>query len=146
MFTCGSHKCSKFNKPIQYFILYPQSPLTQISTLVFPSILNPSKAGDYTFYLRSYKGYYMQRKISFTVTITADTMVAPVYTFASYDPISQIYPNTNHFYKVSWTLKNKLAEQTSYIEITFDNYFTLSSTYCDLTTTALSWDGKGIEC
>ena len=24
--------------------------------------------------------------------------------------------------------------------------FTLSSTYCDLTTTAQSWDGKGIEC
>ncbi len=27
MFTCGTHKCSKFNKPIQYFILYPQSTL-----------------------------------------------------------------------------------------------------------------------
>lgn len=24
--------------------------------------------------------------------------------------------------------------------------FVLSSTYCDLTTTALSWDGRGIEC
>lgn len=29
MFTCGSHKCSKFNKPIQYFILYPQSALAR---------------------------------------------------------------------------------------------------------------------
>lgn len=57
-----------------------------------------------------------------------------------------MYPNTKHFYKVSWTLKNKLAEQSSYIEVKFDNYFLLSSTYCDLTTTALSWDGRGIEC
>lgn len=30
MFTCGTHKCSKFNKPIQYFILYPQTTLNQI--------------------------------------------------------------------------------------------------------------------
>ncbi len=29
MFTCGSHKCSKFNKPIQYFILYPQTTLAR---------------------------------------------------------------------------------------------------------------------
>jgi hypothetical protein len=57
-----------------------------------------------------------------------------------------MYPNTKHFYKVSWTLKNKLAEQSSYIEVKFDNVFLLSSTYCDLTTTALSWDGRGIEC
>ena len=88
----------------------------------------------------------MQKKISFTVTVTADTMIAPVYTFASYETATQVYPNTKRFYKVSWTLKNKLAEQTSYIEINFNNFFTLSSTYCDLTTTAQSWDGKEIEC
>lgn len=29
MFTCGSHKCSKFNKPIQYFIVYPQTALAR---------------------------------------------------------------------------------------------------------------------
>jgi len=29
MFTCGVHKCSKFNKPVQYFILYPQTALTR---------------------------------------------------------------------------------------------------------------------
>jgi hypothetical protein len=84
MFTCGSHKCSKFNKPIQYFILYPQTALALVETLVFPNILNPSKAGTYTFYLRSYKGHYFQTKISFTVTITPDTLNAPVYTFAPY--------------------------------------------------------------
>jgi len=57
-----------------------------------------------------------------------------------------MYPNTNHFYKVSWTLKNILAQQTSYILIQFPNVFTLSSIYCDLTTTAQSWDGRGIQC
>ncbi len=57
-----------------------------------------------------------------------------------------MYPNTNHFYKVSFTLKNKLAQQTSYIQVVFNNVFTLSSTYCDLTSTVQSWDGKGIEC
>lgn len=76
--------------------------------------------------------------------MTPDTLSPPVYTFASYETITQMYPNTEHFYKVEWTLKNKLAEQTSYIKVEFPNYFTLSSTYCQLTTTALSWDGKGI--
>lgn len=106
--------------------------------------MNPAQAGDYTFYLRAYKGYYCQKKISFTVTVTPDTLVAPTYTFASYETITQMYPNTNNFYKVSWTLKNKLAQQTSYILVQFNNIFTLSTTYCDLTTTAQSWDGKGI--
>lgn len=27
--VCGSHLCSKFNKPVQYFILYPQSTLSR---------------------------------------------------------------------------------------------------------------------
>jgi hypothetical protein len=27
--TCGTHKCSKFNKPVQYFILYPSTTLAR---------------------------------------------------------------------------------------------------------------------
>lgn len=55
-----------------------------------------------------------------------------------------MYPNTDHFYKVSWTIVNSLPEQTSYIEVVFSSHFTLSSTYCDLTTSVSAWDGRGI--
>ena len=45
--ACGTHLCSKFNKPVQYFILHPQSTLTRYETLTFPSIVTPPYAGDF---------------------------------------------------------------------------------------------------
>ena len=45
--TCGDHICSKFNKPIQYFILYPSRALNQVETLTFPDIVTPNRAGEY---------------------------------------------------------------------------------------------------
>jgi hypothetical protein len=57
----------------------------------------------------------MLKKISFGVTVTSDTLTAPTYTFASYETATQVFPNTRRFYRVSWTLKNKLAPQTSWI-------------------------------
>lgn len=88
MFACGSHLCSKFNYiqgyPIQYFILYPSSTLSSTPTLVFPAIKNPATAGTYTFYLRAYKAYSLQKKISFSVIVTAEPITQAAYTFASY--------------------------------------------------------------
>ena len=45
--TCGEHTCSKFNKPVQYFILYPSRALNQVETLTFPDIVTPDRTGDY---------------------------------------------------------------------------------------------------
>lgn len=53
-----------------------------------------------------------------------------------------MYPNTNHYYTVSWVTKNELPESTGYIEIFFNDYFTLSSKYCHLTTDVIAYDAK----
>ena len=52
---CGDHLCSKFNKPIQYFILHPQTTLNQVEDLTFPFIITPPYSGSFKFYLRLYK-------------------------------------------------------------------------------------------
>ena len=113
--ACGSHTCSKFNKPIQYFILYPSATMARYENLTFPSILNPSQAGSYQFKMRVYKNYQLMKKTYFFITVTADTLAAPTYAFSSYESITQMYPNTNHYYKVFWTIKNNLPEATGYI-------------------------------
>lgn len=52
--TCGAHKCSKFDKPIQYFILYPSANMGTTEDLTFPAIATPPYSGDFLFYTRIY--------------------------------------------------------------------------------------------
>ena len=63
--ACGTHICSKFDKPVQYFILYPSTTLSTTATLTFPSILNPPYSGSFRFNLRAYQGELTVKKAYF---------------------------------------------------------------------------------
>ena len=144
---CGAHLCSKFNKPIQYFILHPQTTLNQVENLTFPFIVTPPYAGNYEFRLRVYKNNAYVRHSYFTVTIDPEPLDPPTYEFhQALETDTQLYPNTNQYFSISWTTINYLPAGTSYFEITLDNFFTLASKYCVLTTNATGVDGRGIEC
>ena len=79
--TCGSHTCSKFDKPIQYFILYPSSALGSSADLEFPQIATPPYSGGFTFYVRTYKSGNTYKKASFIVTIDPEPIVQSSYNF-----------------------------------------------------------------
>lgn len=144
--TCGIHTCSKFNKPIQYFILYPSRAMAQYETLVFPAIATPVYSGTFQFKLRIYKTSTYVKNVVFNVVIDPETMNAPTYSYSPLESITTIYPRTDHYYSVTFATKNPLPATTSYIIITINNYFALSSKYCALTTTAPAGDTRGIEC
>lgn len=146
--ACGSNTCSKFDKPIQYFVLYPSTTLSSSATLTFPNITTPPYSGSFTFYTRTYSGGSTIKKAYFTITIAADTIVDSSYKFSLLESISTLYPNSDHFYTISWSTVNALQSigGNSYILVTINNVFTLSSTYCQLTTTATAYDGRGIFC
>lgn len=71
-------------------------------------------------------------------------MSAPTFTFSALETETVIYPNTDHYYTISFTTKNPLPASTSYIQITLNNYYTISSDYCVLTTTAPGSDTRGV--
>lgn len=137
--------CSKFNKPIQYFILHPESTLSQVESLTFPFIVTPEYAGDFQFRLRIYKNNAYIRHSFFNITIDPEQLDAPVFEF---DPTLEgqddLYPNTKQYVHLQFTTKNKLPASTSFIEIIFDNHFQLASKFCVLDTSATSADGRGI--
>ena len=145
--ACGAHDCSKFNKPIQYFLLRPSSTLTQYETLTFPSIVTPDRAGDYQFRLRIYKNKVYVKHSSFDVTILPEQMAAPLYRF---DPTLEtetvLYPNTDHYFSIDFTTVNPMPKETSFILITINNFFTLSSDFCIVTTAVDANDTRGIQC
>jgi hypothetical protein len=148
-FTCGSHICSKFNIPHQYFILYPQSYLGSSNIiLTFPYIMTPAYAGTFTFYLRAFKSNDVVNKWSFSVVINPETLSAATFQFDSaYESTTTLYPNKEQFYKVSWTLKNPLPASTSSITVTFSGEYSItSSAYCLITTTVAAFDSRGIMC
>jgi hypothetical protein len=68
--ACGVHTCSKFNKPIQYFILYPSRAMALVENLTFPAITTPVYADTFTFKLRIYKNGGYVKHASFNVIIT----------------------------------------------------------------------------
>ena len=68
--ACGSHVCSKFNKPIQYFILYPSRALAQYETLTFPSIATPVHSGSFEFRIRVYSSNSYVKNAAFNIVIT----------------------------------------------------------------------------
>jgi hypothetical protein len=70
--------------------------------------MTPSQAGTYEFRIRVYKNYILIKKSKFNIVIQPDTLVAPVYSFAAVETITQMYPNTDHYYTVSWVIKNNL--------------------------------------
>jgi hypothetical protein len=146
--ACGSHICSKFDYPIQYFILYPSSSLGSSATLTFPSIATPPYSGSFAFYTRTYVSSSTQTKSYFYVDIVADTITDCSYNFSPLETVTTLYPNSNHFYVISWAVVNPVLSLSgnSYILITINNIFTLSSTYCTLSTTASAYDGRGIFC
>jgi len=147
--VCGSHKCSKFDKPIQYFVLYPTGTLPSTATLTFPAIQTPPYAGDFTFYTRTYSSVATQKKSYFTVTINPDVITTRSFTFSSLETITTLYPNSNHLYTISWTTVNPAQSVggTSYSQVTINNIFTIASTYCQISTTNVAaYDGRGIMC
>lgn len=146
--ACGSHTCSKFDNPIQYFVLYPSSTLSSSATVTFPNIMTAPYSGSFTFYARTYSGGSMIRRTYFYVSVTADTITDCSYKFSPLETITTLHPNSDRFYLISWSNTNPLQSVggNSYIVITINNVFSLSSTYCQLTTTALAYDGRGIFC
>ena len=117
-------------------------------TLTFPNITTPPYSGGFTFYMRVYNGGGTVKRTYFTVTITPDTITTKNYAFATNETITTLYPNSDHFYTISWTTVNFLQSQSgnSYINIDINNIFTLSSTYCQIVTTGTAYNGKGIIC
>jgi hypothetical protein len=146
--ACGANVCSKFDKPVQYFILYPSTGLGSSATLTFPSIATPPYSGDFTFYTRTYIGASTAKKGYFYVTITPEPIVTKSFAFHANETVTTLYPNSNHFYTVSWTTVNPLLTQggNARMSITLDNVFTFSSTYCQVTTSVAAYDGRGIWC
>lgn len=81
--ACGAHSCSKFNKPIQYFILYPSRAMAATETLTFPAIATPVYSGLFAFNLRIYSNNNIVKYSTFNVTIIPETMNAPTFTFST---------------------------------------------------------------
>lgn len=100
------------------------------------------------FNLRLYKGQNNIKRVWFYVTITPDTIVDRSYKFSPLETITTLYPNSDHFYVVSWTTVNPIASVSgaSKISITINNVFAFSSTYCNVATTAAAYDGRQIMC
>ena len=146
--SCGSHTCSKFDKPVQYFILYPSSNLGSSATLTFPSIATPPYSGDFTFYTRILRNAYTYKKGYFSITITPEPIVTSSYSYHTNETITTLYPNSDHFFTISWTTVNPLLTLggNARANINIDNIFTLSSTHCEVTTSASAYDGRGIWC
>jgi len=132
--ACGSHLCSKFDKPIQYFILYPSSTLGATATLTFPNIATPPYSGSFRFDIRGFKSSYTQFKKYFFVGIDPETMTTTSYTFSPQTLVTTLFPNADHLYTIGWTTCNALVTSggNAYILVTINNVFTLSSTYCHL--------------
>jgi hypothetical protein len=80
--ACGTHLCSKFDAPIQYFMLYPSSTLGSTATITFPSITTPPYSGSFTFNVRTFKSSSI-KKSYFYVTITPDTITTCSYAFST---------------------------------------------------------------
>jgi hypothetical protein len=128
--------------------LYPSANLGSTATLTFPSIATPAYSGDFTFYTRVYKSQNTAKKGYFTVTITPEPIVTRSYSFHANETITTLYPNSDHFYTITWTTVNPLMTLggNAKATINIDNVFTLSSTYCQVITSASAYDGRGIWC
>jgi len=149
--TCGSHTCSKFNKPIQYFIINNPSPaLTDLESFTFPDIATPQYAGDFTFKMRFYRSNSYESHIQFPVTITPEPLAtAPTFQF---DPVLEnetvLYPNTLQYHNVIFTTVNALPTGTGSIKLTLTGGYTFNSQYCTLATAPVvsAYDGRLIQC
>ena len=75
-------------------------------------------------------------------------MVQADYGFHSAETITSLYPNADHYYNVTFTTVNPLVTTSgaARININIDNVFTLSSTHCEVVSSAASFDGRGIIC
>lgn len=116
--------------------------------MTFPSITTPPYAGSFTFYTRSYLSSSTYSKYYFYVTVNPDTITDCSYKFSPLESVSTLYPNSDRFYTISWTTVNPVLSLggNSYVLVTINNVFSLSSTYCYLSTTALAYDGRNIFC
>ena len=107
--------------------------------------MTPDRSGNYTFKIRVYKSGSYIKHAQFPIEIIPDTIDPPTYEFNQLlESETVLYPETKHYYTVSFTTVNPLPATSSFIEITLDNFFTLASDFCILTTTAPSDDSRGI--
>ena len=82
------------------------------------------------------------------MTITPEPIVTKSYTFHANETVTTLYPNSDHFYTITWTTVNPLLTLggNAKVNININNVFTLSSAYCQVTTSATAYDGRGIWC
>ena len=115
--------------------------------MTFPSIVTPDRAGSYEFRTRIYKNDDYVKHGKFDITIDPEALAAPIYEFhPTFETETVLYPHTKHYYSITFTTVNPLPAETSFIEITIDNYFTFASDYCIITTTAEANDTRGVQC
>ena len=79
--ACGVHTCSKFDKPVQYFILYPSTGLGSAATLTFPAIVTPPYSGSFSFYTRIYLNGNIAKKAYFKITINPEPIVTKSFSY-----------------------------------------------------------------
>jgi hypothetical protein len=110
--------------------------------------MNPPYSGSFTFYFRSFLSETTYKKVYFSVVVNPDTITDFSYKFAPSETVTTLYPNSNHLYVVSFATVNAFQSVSgnSYVLITLNNIFTLATTYCQITTTATSYDSRGIFC
>ena len=122
--TCREHVCSKFNKPIQYFLMLPSRTLARYENLTIPSIVTLYRSGNYTFKIRVYKsGSYIKHARNHPWKDWP-----PTYEFNQVlESETVLYLETKHYCTVSFTTVNPLPTTSSFIEISLDSFLTLAS-------------------
>ncbi|KAL4494248.1 hypothetical protein ABPG73_018767 [Tetrahymena malaccensis] len=154
--NCDGNQCIKFQKPVHWVVVYPNTPLNQqIVTNILGVFQNPNYADQFVFKVRAMKHGVVVNKHTFNVKVgSADIqnkifdICNPAHVINSINGL--IRKNEEHEFYIKFTTRTSMP-RNSLIRFSFKNIKTQTQTdrhinYCKIISGLLPYDKTPIQC
>ncbi|KAL4505213.1 hypothetical protein ABPG72_016280 [Tetrahymena utriculariae] len=155
--NCDGNTCITFKKNVQYFVVYPNTPLTQqIITNINQIIRNPNYSGSFVFKVRAMKAGKVVNKHTFNVNIASATIISKIFDVVPSANVQNnintvIRQNEEHEFYIKFTTITEMPRD-SLIKFTFYNIQTQVQqykrhfNYCKIISGLQPYDQTPIQC
>ncbi|KAL4462643.1 hypothetical protein ABPG74_000473 [Tetrahymena malaccensis] len=154
--NCDGNQCIKFQKPVQWIVVYPNTPLNQqIVTNILGVFQNPNYADKFVFKVRAIKNGVVVNKHTFNVKVGSADIQNKIFDICNPAHVlnsinSLIRKNEEHEYYIKFTTRTSMP-RNSLIRFSFKNIKTQTQTdrhinYCKITSGIVPFDKTPIQC
>ncbi|EWS73604.1 hypothetical protein TTHERM_000251239 (macronuclear) [Tetrahymena thermophila SB210] len=154
--NCDGNQCIKFQKPVHWIVIYPNTPLNQqIITNILGVFQNPNYADQFIFKVRAMKNGVVVNKHTFNVKVGSADILNKIFDICNPNHVINsinglIRKNEEHEFYIKFNTRTSMP-RNSLIRFSFRNIQTQTQTdrhinFCRIVSGLVPYDKTPIQC